>query len=367
MRILQVLDKISNNSGACAVVMNYYYQMSSGEVIFDFLVHEKTPELLKKEIEKNGSKIYEMPQLCGKNIIDYQRKLKRFFEEHTEYFIIHGHIPNAALFYMAAAKKAGVSIRILHAHSSRGSDKFLKNIRNLLMTRLGVCYANKFFACSQKAANYMYGKKWKEAYILRNAIDTRKYRFNKEKRLEYREKLNIRNECLIGHIGRFSKEKNHLFLLQLLQKLNQRENNYRLLLIGDGKEREQIINMAKKLGVEKIIICTGIVDNVNDYLNAMDVFVLPSLYEGLPVVGVEAQCNGLPCLFSDRITSEAALTELVQYLSIDDVCKWTETIFEHDFVRQEDAWKIVERKGYSIEQEAKRLQEYYKSLSLDII
>lgn len=362
VRVLQVLDQISYNSGACAVIMNYYRHMDHRKVQFDFMVHEAPDEELQKKIMENGSKIYQMPSLSMRNMLLYPKALKKFFEEHRDYQVVHGNIPNASAFYLRAARRAGVPVRILHAHSARGADKVWKRIRNYLLSRIGVCHANTYFACSKTAAVYLFGKDISHVHMVKNAIEVETYRFNQEKRAEYREKLHVDDDTLLlGHVGRFSEEKNHLFLLEVLYEVRQRGVDCKLLLVGDGEKRKEIENHARELGVWDAVICTGVVNHVGDYLNAMDVFLLPSLFEGLPVVGIEAQCNGLPCLFSDRITREAGILSNVRYLPIRDATMWAEELGNEKQDRVSDAWKKIVRAGYSIRHEAKKLEEFLKN------
>ena len=360
IRVLQVLDKISYNSGACSVVLNYFNQMKDYNIIFDFMVHEKTPDSIRKEIESKGSKIYEMPSLSISHFLGYINRLNVFFKDHTEYKIIHGHIPNAAVFYLKAAKKAGVKTRIIHSHSSRGSEKIIKNFRNFILTRLGVIYANEYFACSKEAAKYMFGSKSEYACIVRNAIDVNKFKFDLNKRNIFREKMNVQDNVLLGHVGRFSSEKNQVFLVQILSELKKRGNKYKLLLIGDGPLKDKLQEYSIKMNVSDLIIYTGVIENVNDYLNAIDVFLLPSLFEGLPVVGIEAQCNGLMCVFSDNISQEVKLIENVNYCSIDNIDSWIKCIENYNNDDRKELWKIVECNGFSIINESQKLCSIYR-------
>lgn len=363
IRVLQVLDKINYNSGVSAVVMNYYNHMDKNKVVFDFLVHEEVEDEVRNRLEKNGSQVYVMPPFAISNAFKYLKLLKEFFEKHSEYKIVHGHIPNAAMFYLRSARKANIPIRILHSHSSKGSDIPWKNIRNIVMTKIGVRYSNVYIACSKNAAKYMFGNTDKEIYFLNNAIDTNVFQYNSDLRIKYRKQLMVDDNIVLGHVGRFSEEKNHEFLVKVLAEILKSDNRYKLLLLGDGPRKEYIEQMAKELGINDHIIYMGVVNNVGDYLNAMDVFLLPSFFEGFPVVGVEAQCNGLKCIFSDRITRDTKILPNVEYISIENSDEWASAIQKAELERVLDAAENIKNAGFSIRIEANKLQNMYEDLS----
>lgn len=359
IRVLQVLNRIECGSGVCAVILNYYGHMDNQKVIFDFLVHGETEPGLKKELLSSGCRIYQMPMPGVWSLFSYERALHRFFAAHQEYKIIHGNLPNAAVFYLRAAKKAGIPVRILHIHSTAGMGCSWKNTRNFLLNRIGVPYANVYFSCARKAALNVYGKKAGGARLVKNAVDTARYRFDEKKRAEYRRKTGICGELVLGHVGRFSAEKNHLFLLEILYAAKKKEISCKLLLAGDGQMREQIMRRVAELGLENDVICTGMTEETEGYLNAMDVFLLPSFMEGLPLAGIEAQCSGLPCVFSDAVTREAGILDTTVFLPAGSAEVWLDAAVKMQGIRTKDAWMQIERCGYSIQKEAAALEQYY--------
>lgn len=371
VRVLQVLDKLSLNSGASAVVMNYYRWLNKEKIIFDFLLHEKPPGEFRDLLIKNKSKYYVMPELKSKNLKTYRRALRQFFNEHKEYKIVHGHIPNAAGFYLGEAKKAGVPVRILHSHNTSGADQILKKLRNNFLNKWAVRQASVYFACSKKAALYLFGKKkasLNKVFLLKNAVDLKRFSYNSIVRDKMRKELKIENAFVIGHIGRFCNQKNHHFLLQIFMEIIKINENSRLLLLGDGDLKQQIENEIKDLNLEKYVLLEGVRENVSDYMQAMDILVLPSLFEGLPVVGIEAQAAGLPCVFSDRITKEASVTGGVQFLPLEMEAKeWAKRVIDLGSCERNMTQSMIRQAGYDIQTEANHLEELYlNSISKNI-
>jgi len=359
IRVLQVLNRIAYGSGACAVILNYYEHMDPHNIRFDFLVHGETDPKLGRKLRQMGSKIYRMPSLCVRNVCAYEKALEKFFKEHTEYKIIHGNLPNAAVFYLRAAKRAGVPVRIVHAHLAKGVKRSGKDVRNFLLGRIGIGYANVCFACSKEAAEYLYGTKSGRACLVRNAIDVDRYRFDEKKRMAYRRIIGAGNALVLGHVGRFSEEKNHRFLLDILYAVKKRGIRCKLLLVGDGKTKGEIMRRAAGLGLTEDVVYTGMVERTEGWLHAMDVFLLPSFAEGLPLAGIEAQCSGLPCLFSDAVTREAKILDTARFLPPGNAEAWADAALGMQEKRTEDAWRQAESVGYSIRKEAGKLEAFY--------
>lgn len=373
VRVLQVLDFINHNSGVSAVVMNYYMQLSEERVICDFLLYEPAMSDLEEVIIARGSKIYTTGQPNGKRIAVYRKKVEQFFSEHAgEYDIVHVHIANAAFIVLSCAKKNGVSIRIIHSHNARGADGIGKKIRNFVLNKWGICYANRYMACSVAAGAYLFGSRrcsrgW--VTILNNAISLDKYRYDAEKRREIRNALGIGEETLLGHVGRFAEQKNHMELLDIFSKLCEQGWNGKLVLLGDGELQNAVEQKAEALNLKDRIIFAGVVTNVNEYMSAMDIFLLPSLFEGLPVVCVEAQAAGLPCLVSTNVTQEIALTDRVKFLDNVNTLEWCEEI-ERLSGALPDRTERMGMDAYDIERQARRLEEIYlqygKSADTDV-
>lgn len=361
-RVLQILDTLNVGSGVASVVLNYYraiqrlqHKNQTNLVIFDFMVNEEVEEPIKQELENNNSRIFLMPPLRMKYALEYCWKLEKFFKEHTEYQIIHGHVPNAAAFYFSVAKKANVPVRILHSHNSQAADQWWKQIRNRILSKIGIWYANQYMACGKKAAQYLYGKNCSHVYLMNNVVDAECFRYRKEVRKVVRKNIQAEGKFVIGHVGRFCYQKNQKFLIQIFAEINKKEKNTCLLLLGEGEERQEIEKLIEKYHLEQAVKLLGVVPNVEDYMQAMDVFLLPSRYEGVPISVLEAQASGLPCVISSEVTKEVK-TEYTDYIKLkEDKKKWRDAVLH---------WKGKGRCGYlperynSVKQSIRLLEKY---------
>lgn len=361
VKVLQVLDFINYNSGVSAVVTNYFFQLDPQRVQCDFLLYEMPEDAWMTRLTAAGAKVYATGKPSGRSMAEYERNVKDFFWQHAkDYDIVHVHIPNAAFIVLRYAKKYGIKVRILHSHNARGADGAVKKIRNYLLNQCGIRYANQYFACSVKAGNYLFGeKRCGQLVVLPNAIRLERYAFDEKKRKTIRDSLGVKeHELLLGHIGRFAEQKNHEGLLKIFAETRKRGMDTKLVLLGDGELREKTGQLAEELGIKDQVLFAGVVANVPDYLSAMDIFLLPSLYEGLPVVCVEAQAAGLPCLISDQVTREIALTDQVWFLANGDLDSWCDRIRKISAEgRSRNAVKGLEQ--YDIAWQAKNLEERY--------
>lgn len=361
IRVLQVLDFINYNSGVSAVVTNYFFQMDPQRVQCDFLLYEMPEEAWTARLTVAGAKVYATGKPSGRSMAEYERNVKDFFRQHAkDYDIVHVHIPNAAFIVLRYAKKYGIKVRILHSHNARGADGAVKKIRNYLLNQWGIRYANQYFACSVKAGNYLFGeKRCGQLVVLPNAIRLERYAFDEKKQKIIRESLGVKeHELLLGHIGRFAEQKNHEGLLKIFAETRRQGMDTKLVLLGDGELREKTGQLAEELGIKDQVLFAGVVANVPDYLSAMDIFLLPSLYEGLPVVCVEAQAAGLPCLISDQVTREIALTEQVWFLANGNLDSWCDRIRKISAEgRSRNAVKGLEH--YDIVRQTRNLEERY--------
>lgn len=373
VKVLQVLDYVNHNSGVSAVVMNYFSHMDRDKVQCDFLLFEKEENEISREIVRCGGRIYTSGKPAGKSILNYRKRVDEFFAQHVgEYEVVHIHIPNAAFTVLRSAKKYGVPVRILHSHNARGADGTVKKIRNFLLNKWGIRYANRYFACSEAAGVYLYGKRKMEkhqVWVINNAIDLKRYAFREERREQIRRQYGIGpEEMLLGNVGRFVEQKNQIRLLEIFAEA-EKKLGAKLILLGDGELKEDLRNKAEQLGIAEKVIFAGVVDDVENYLSAMDVFLLPSLYEGLPVVCVEAQAAGLPCLVSANVTREIRLTDQVYFIENAETAQWCEALEElaHNMGTRQSGLKLD---AYDIEKQAAVLEENYlrygKSTDTDV-
>lgn len=355
IRVLQVVTHMQRG-GLETMLMNYYRAIDKTRIQFDFLVHRNDRADYDDQIEMMGGRIYRLPILnpFSKN---YRRALRKFFSEHSEYQIVHVHQDCMSSVILKEAANYNVKVRIAHSHCA-SQDKNLKYPIKMLYQRLIPKYATKLIACGKEAGQWMF--RGSEFQILNNAIDARQYSYNVLKRTEMRKQMGIEEgQLLIGHIGRFSPQKNHLFLLDIFYDVQQHVDA-KLILVGDGALRGEIEEKINELGLNEKIILTGVRNDVADLLQAMDVFVFPSNYEGLPVTMVEAQASGLPCLISDKVSIECKMTEHVKQISLDaDIKIWTDNILEMSKYERGDCSSNIRREGYDIEENARWLLEFY--------
>ena len=271
-----------NGGGVESVVMNYYRNIDRNKIQFHFLCDEDSTDIPYEEIEKLGGKVIVIPPY--QKLFKYQKELYRIFKENN-YKIIHSHINALSVFPLRIAKKAGVPIRIAHSHSTSNKKEWKKNILKMILRPFSKLYANNYFACTEYAGKWLFGKKVverKELNVINNAIDLKKFEFNENTREDLRKELGIKEDVLvIGHVGRFMKQKNHEFLIDVFEKAIKQDDNIYLILVGQGPLEDKIKEMAKEKGIEDKILFLGQRNDVNKLYQAMDIFVLPSLYEGL--------------------------------------------------------------------------------------
>ncbi len=361
IRILHVFGAL-NRGGAETMVMNLYRNFDRNKVQFDFVIHCPGPCDYSREIEAFGGKVYSVPRFNGKNYFQYVKAWDCFFQEHAEYKIIHGHVRSTAAIYLRIAKRFGL-ITIAHSHSTSNGAGLPGLIKNMM--QYPVRYSSDhLFACSQKAGEWMYGRKAvkKDSFqIIQNAIDISKYSYNPVVRKAKRAELNLNDQFVIGHVGRFEYPKNHLFLIDAFKEIHDQNSAAVLLLIGDGELRPEIEKKILQLNLRNFVILTGVRSDVPELMQAMDVFILPSLYEGLGIAAIEAQAAGLRCLVSDAIPREAFITDLIEALPLSAHPKeWADQLlrFKNGYERK-NTFTQIQNAGYDVRDSAKKLEEFY--------
>lgn len=365
-RVLQVFS-VLNRGGAETMIMNYYRNIDRTKIQFDFLVHRSQRGVYEDEIESLGGKIYRMPEITLFNITKYNNELSLFLKS-NKYDIIHSHINTFSRYPLAVAKKAKIQCRIIHAHTtthplsvrlilsqSLESLKTLyKNIQKIGMTK----FATHLFSCGSNAGTTLFGYN-SNFQIINNAIDASKFSFNEDVVLRKTD-INLHDSKVIGHIGNFSFPKNYPFLLSIFKVIHDRCPNYKLLLVGDGKQRQDIELLTRRWNISDSVIFTGVRTDIPELLQMMDVFVFPSLYEGLPVTLIEAQAAGLKIFASDAITQEVSLTDDINFLSLKESPDyWAERILESVPYERKNRYEEIKSGGYDIVENAKRLQDFY--------
>lgn len=361
IRVLHVVTHM-NRGGLETMLMNYYRNIDRSLLQFDFLVHREKRADYDDEIESLGGRIYRLPPLNPFNT-NYRKQLQQFFFNHQEYKIVHSHIDCMSAIPLKAAKKAGIPVRIAHSHNNN-QDKDAKYILKLLYKRRIPQYATKLMACSQAAGEWMFGDR--EFDVLNNAIDAKDYRYNPKVREIQRNSLGIAvDDFVMGHVGRFSPQKNHEFLIDIFAELvTKREAT--LLLVGNGDLCDHIYKKACQLGVEKRIIFAGVRNDVADLLQVMDVFVFPSHYEGLGIVAIEAQAAGLPCLISDGVPMECKKTDLVQQIPLSEGAQaWATALMRVARTQRRDTYKEIKASGYDIVDNTRKLQCFYQRVTVE--
>lgn len=360
LRVLHVVTSM-NFGGLETMIMNYYRHIDRQKVQFDFLVHREERASYDDEIELLGGIIYRLPRLVPWSI-RYRKALNDFFQLHPEYKIVHVHQDCLGSIALKAAKKHGVPIRIAHSHNS-DIDKNIKYPIKIFYKQFITKYATKLMACGELAGKWMFGCSNASKFsVLPNAIDSKVFDYNPQERKTLRKELGISDEeFVIGHVGRFSPQKNHLFVVDVFKAMHELKQNSKLILVGDGKLRSIIEKRVLDLGLKECVYFAGTTQMVSSYFQAMDAFVLPSKYEGLAIVVIEAQTAGLPCIIADSISDECVIDlELVSKLSIEDTPQnWAKCILDSlDILRKGRRANTV-MSGYDIIECAKKLQTFY--------
>lgn len=363
MKVLVVNTVRFRLNGITSVIMNYYRNMDLSDVQMDFVVINEISDEYKAELINNGSHFYKLPRKS--NPIIYMRELRKLLKQ-EKYDVIHVHGNSSMMILdLLPAYLEKVPLRIAHSHNTTCTHLKLHRLLKPLFKK---CY-NCGLACGQEAGKWLFDHN--DFIEVKNGIDLDKYRYNEEIREEYRQKLGIKkDEILLGHIGNFIEQKNHEFLIDVFNDLCLKNDNYKLLLISDGALLDEIKSKVDVLHLNEKVIFLGKTTEPEKYLQAMDMFVLPSKYEGLPVVLVEAQAAGLSCLVADTVAREADLTDTLIFLPIQDTAIWVSEIEKQaqrtkTFVRVDECIKWnqkIKEAGYDIKENANYMCSIYKKV-----
>lgn len=367
IRVLQVVGRM-DRGGIETMLMNLYRRIDRDQVQFDFLAHYGREAAYNEEIRALGGRIYEMPALKDEKhvyywrLFSYVRTLHKFFREHPEYQVIHGHMTNTAAIYMPIAQKHGVTCRISHSHNTRAKSGLLGAATDLLQKPICKC-ATDFFACSEGAKHWFYPEalvRSGQVRVLANAVDAQQYRFDPEQRRRVRRMLHLEGKLAVVCVARFRPEKNQGFLLDVLRELCRLREEVVLIFAGEGPCEEAVKAKAKSSGLEAHTRFLGMRGDIPDVLSASDVFVLPSLWEGLPVTVIEAQANGLHCVVTEGLTEEMNALGMVEYVSLQKSPQvWAKALLRAASYPRQDTYAAMKASGYDINTTAPWLQDFY--------
>lgn len=362
IRILQIMGKVVGG-GVESVILNYYMHIDHAKFDFDFVVDGEPLPYLKKIVKQYGGNIYCITPY-EKNIIRYTQEIYRIVKK-GNYDIVHSNMNAMSGFSLFAAKMAGAKIRILHNHTTANKGEGLRTVAKYLLRPFAKLFATHYCACSEMAAKWMYGDNWKQCcHIIYNAIDLSKFTYNLEIRKQMRDRLCLKpDQLVVGHVGRFMYQKNHEFLVKCFYQLLKERKDAILLLIGDGPLRREIEQEVCQLGIRKNVYFLGVQNNVNEWMQAMDVFVFPSWYEGLGMVAIEAQASGLPVLSSEHIPAEAKCTDLLVREKLNKGEKYWAKKIEKILISNRSVLERSMFANYDIKRQSKKLEKYYLGIT----
>ena len=364
IRVASVIGRYIGG-GVEAVTINYYRNIDKNKVQLDFICDEDSTNIPYEEIERMGGKVIIIPSYSKP--FKYHKALKRVLKE-GNYKIIHSNINTLSVFSLFAAKCAGVPVRIAHSHSTTNKKEKKKNLMKQVLRPFSKVFATDYMCCSELAGRWLFGNKEYDkgnVYLLNNAIDLDRFKYDKKLRDKKRKELNISDDTVvIGHVGRFVEQKNHRFLIDIFNEVHKENKDSLLMLVGQGPLQDEIKEKVKSLGLENSVLFLGQRNDVDELYQAFDVFCLPSLYEGLPVVGVEAQATGLLCILSDEMTKETKVLETTKFLSLNNSTKeWTKEIFEKfTKFKRKNTQKEITDNNFNIKNEIKKLEREYLML-----
>lgn len=358
VKVLYVNGNIMKRGGIEAFMMNYFRAMNKSKVKIDFLVHGYGKGVYDDEIIAAGSTIHHVPTK-SKHPIKYAGELRKIFSN-EKYDIVHSHLDAMSGWVLKIAKECGVPVRIAHSHNiDHLTNNKLKRIVNDFVKKQIPIYATDLFACSKIAGEWLFGSDAKFV-IVKNAIQIDEFVFDNTIRQKIREEYGWNDKIILGHVGRFDYQKNQEFLVELLQRLLGENSEYRLVFVGGG-DMENIKALAQQKGILEQCYFMGSRSDVNKFYNAFDIFLLPSRFEGLGIVAIEAQVNGLPSVVSLGVPEEAVLCMNVLRLDLAKIQKWEKAVLEIDLKRKKENVATVEKAGYSIREEVAWLEKFYLS------
>ena len=356
IRILHIVQKMEAG-GTQAFLMNLYRNIDRNKIQFDFLVEYEEKEFYDDEIISLGGKIYYTNFRKTLNVIKFKKTLSTILKEHPEYKIVHIHATAIGKICTDTAKKCGVKTIIAHTHNNN-AVKDWKYYPKILLRKLYTNGPTDFFACSEDAGRYTF--KNKKFTVIYNAIDIDKFLFKQEVREDFRRELNIEDKFVIGNIGRLHKQKNQSFLIDIFNEIQKKKDNAILLILGKGPLKNELEEKVKNLGINSKVYFLENRKDIERAYQGMDVFVLPSLFEGLGIVAIEAQASGLPVIASTGVAKEANITNNIRNIDLNEpVDVWVEAICKAKVKNRRSIEDIIRNSKFNIKNNAKFLQEFY--------
>lgn len=360
IRILQCVNDM-HRAGLETMLMNYYRNIDRSKIQFDFLTHRPYKSDYDDEILSLGGKVYYAPRLYPQNLPAYFKWMDRFFKEHPEYKIVHSHIDAMSYLPLKAAKKAGVLVRIAHSHNTSIDKDFKYLLKKYYRSKI-TSVATDYCACGQEAGKFLF--KNKDFTFIPNAIEVDRFLYNERLRETKRKELGIENEFVVGHVGRLSYQKNHKLLIEIFNEFLKSEPNSVLLLVGVGEKEEEIKKQIHDLKLDTKVRFLGNRNDVNELYQVMDVFVMPSFFEGVPVVGIEAQFSDLPCIFSNKVPVEVKFNSKTQFVDLDaNLKEWVQAIKNTKKCVRTNSSSDLVNSQYDIKKAHTILENYYLNIA----
>ena len=355
-------DVILDPGGIETLLMNLYRHIDREQLQFDFMVHRPDKGFYEDEVTSMGGKIYRTPPFNPFKIHSFKSSVCEILEAHPEYKVFHCHA-ELNLWPLKYAHRLGIPTRIAHSHNAKtvvNLKYFFFRYEKLFIKK----HCTDMFMCSTPAGEWSFGKKAVadgKVRFIKNGIETERFRFDEKTRREVREELGVGDKTVIGHVGRFMQQKNHSFLLEIFSVIHKKNPNTVLALCGEGRLEGEIRKKAAELGIADSVIFLGVRKDTNRIFQAYDIFLFPSLWEGLPLTGIEAQTAGLPVLMSDVITPETIVTDNVTTFSLSATAEqWADMTLEIlSSYKREDCQGQVVKAGFDIQETADWLQSFY--------
>lgn len=360
IRVAQVVGKMVGG-GVEAVVMNYFRHIDRSKVQFDFIIDSDSTVVPEKEIKNLGGRLFEVPpyQHLGR----YQKALGSLFEQ-NQWDIVHSHINTLSVFPLRIAKKAGVPVRIAHSHATMGKGETKRNLMKLALRPFANVYPTDRVACSSYAGKWLFGDDV-SFMVIPNAVDVTKFSFSERTRNEMRGAWGAGDDCcVVGNLGRMESTKNQAFLIEAFERLHTKHPDSLLVIAGCGSLRDSLEQEVRDLGISDCVRFLGQVNDVSCIYQGMDVFALPSLYEGFGMALLEAQVSGIPCVVSNRVSSEVVLSDNCKLLSLeDDTDAWAHEIWSQFTGGIRGSAAVETFEPFDIEKTAKNLVSFYMRLA----